>query len=392
MKLENGQKIGRVHERAEGPAKILAIGTATPFHWVDQTSYPDYYFKVTNSEHLVDLKEKFRRICSRTMIRKRHMLLTEEILKKNPNLCSYNGPSLDIRQDILVSEIPKLGKEAALMAIDEWAQPKSKITHLVFCTRSGVDMPGADYQLIKLLGLSPSVQRLMMYQQGCFAGGMMLRLAKDLAENNKGARVLVVCAESSAIGFHGPSEAHPDNLIAQALFGDGAVAVIIGSDPKTGLERPIFEIVSAAQTFVPNGDCHLALHLREMGLTFHCTRDVPPTIAKNVESCLIKAFKPLGISDWNSVFWILHPGGNAIVDQVESTLGLEPDKLRATRNILREYGNLSSACVLFILDEIRKKSARDGLKTTGDGLDLGVLLSFGPGLTIETVVLRSVPI
>lgn len=392
MKLENGQKIGRVHERAEGPAKILAIGTATPFHWVDQTSYPDYYFKVTNSEHLVDLKEKFRRICSRTMIRKRHMLLTEEILKKNPNLCSYNGPSLDIRQDILVSEIPKLGKEAALMAIDEWAQPKSKITHLVFCTRSGVDMPGADYQLIKLLGLSPSVQRLMMYQQGCFAGGTMLRLAKDLAENNKGARVLVVCAESSAIGFRGPSEAHPDNLIAQALFGDGAVAVIIGSDPKMGLERPIFEIVSTAQTFVPNGDCHLALHLREMGLTFHCTRDVPPTIAKNVESCLIKAFEPLGISDWNSVFWILHPGGNAIVDQVESTLGLEPDKLRATRNILQEYGNLSSACVLFILDEIRKKSARDGLKTTGDGLDLGVLLSFGPGLTIETVVLRSVPI
>lgn len=63
MKLENGQKIGRVHERAEGPAKILAIGTATPFHWVDQTSYPDYYFKVTNNEHLVDLKEKFRRIC-----------------------------------------------------------------------------------------------------------------------------------------------------------------------------------------------------------------------------------------------------------------------------------------------------------------------------------------
>ncbi|KAH0670158.1 hypothetical protein KY290_025573 [Solanum tuberosum] len=326
------------------------------------------------------------------MIRKRHMLLTEEILNKNPNLCSYNGPSLDIRQDILVSEIPKLGKEAALMAIDEWAQPKSKITHLVFCTRSGVDMPGADYQLIKLLGLSPSVQRLMMYQQGCFAGGTMLRLAKDLAENNKGARVLVVCAESSTIGFRGPNEAHPDNLIAQALFGDGAVAVIIGSDPKTGLERPIFEIVSAAQTFVPNGDCHLALHLREMGLTFHCTRDVPPTIAKNVESCLIKAFEPLGISDWNSVFWILHPGGNAIVDQVESTLGLEPDKLRATRNILREYGNLSSACVLFILDEIRKKSARDGLKTTGDGLDLGVLLSFGPGLTIETVVLRSVPI
>ncbi|XP_060171421.1 chalcone synthase B [Lycium barbarum] len=391
MKMENGKQAFK-SQKSEGPALVLAIGTATPSHWIDQSSYPDYYFRVTNSDHLVDLREKFRRICSRTMIKKRHMLLTEEILKKNPNLCSYSEPSLDIRQDILVSEIPKLGKEAALKAIEEWAQHKSTITHLVFCTRSGVDMPGADYQLIKLLGLGPSVQRLMMYQQGCFAGGTMLRLAKDLAENNKGARILVVCAESSAIGFRGPSESHVDNLVAQALFGDGAAAIIVGSDPKPDLEKPVFEIVSAAQTFVPNGDCHLALHLREMGLTFHCTKGVPPTIAKNVESCLTKALEPLGISDWNSLFWILHPGGNAIVDQVENKLGLEPEKLQATRNILRDFGNMSSACVLFILDEIRKKSTRDGLKTTGEGLDLGVLLSFGPGLTIETVVLHSKPI
>nr|GMD62929.1 chalcone synthase B [Ipomoea batatas] len=325
------------------------------------------------------------------MIKKRHMLLTEEILKENPNLCTFGEPSLNIRQDILVSEIPKLGKEAALKAIEEWGQPKSKITHLIFCTRSGVDMPGADYQLIKLLGLSPSTQRFMLYQQGCFAGGTVLRLAKDIAENNRGSRILAVCAESSAVGFRGPSPDHIDNLVAQALFGDGAAAMIIGSDPNPSGESPIFEIFSANQTFVSNGDYHLALHLRESGLSFHGSKALPSTIAKNAESCLIRAFEGLGISDWNSLFWILHPGGNAIVDQVESVLGLEPNKLRATRDVLRDYGNLSSACVIFILDEVRKQSIRDGLKTTGDGLDFGVLLSFGPGLTIETVVLHSVP-
>nr|GMD72110.1 chalcone synthase [Ipomoea batatas] len=384
MKIENGQQAWRA-ERADGPAKILAIGTATPSNWVDQTDYPDFYFRVTNSEHLLDLKQKEPSFLhssppnpkeegerwgkkasatappsfppetkdegSRTMIKKRHMLLTEEILKENPNLCTFGEPSLNIRQDILVSEIPKLGKEAALKAIEEWGQPKSKITHLIFCTRSGVDMPGADYQLIKLLGLSPSTQRFMLYQQGCFAGGTVLRLAKDIAENNRGSRILAVCAESSAVGFRGPSPDHIDNLVAQALFGDGAAAMIIGSDPNPSGESPIFEIFSANQT----------------------------------------AFEGLGISDWNSVFWILHPGGNAIVDQVESVLGLEPNKLRATRDVLRDYGNLSSACVIFILDEVRKQSIRDGLKTTGDGLDFGVLLSFGPGLTIETVVLHSVP-
>ncbi|KAK3006185.1 hypothetical protein RJ639_015801 [Escallonia herrerae] len=97
---------------------------------------------------------------------------------------------------MVVVEIPKLGKEAVAKAIKEWGQPKSKITHLVFCTTSNVNMPEVDYQLTKLLGLRPSVKRLMMYQQGRFVGDTVLRLAKDLAENNAGARVLVVCSEN----------------------------------------------------------------------------------------------------------------------------------------------------------------------------------------------------
>ncbi|KAK3027220.1 hypothetical protein RJ639_041638 [Escallonia herrerae] len=102
---------------------------------------------------------------------------------------------------MVVIEIPKLSKESAAKAIKEWGQPKSKITHLIFCTTSGVNMPGADYQLTKLLGLRPSVKRLMMYQQGCFAGGTVFRLAKDLAENNAGARVLVIYSENTVVTF-----------------------------------------------------------------------------------------------------------------------------------------------------------------------------------------------
>jgi chalcone synthase len=99
-----------------------------------------------------------------------------------------------------------------------------------------------------------------------------------------------------------------------------------------------------------------------------------------------------GISDWNSIFWVAHPGGPAILDQVEAKLQLEKEKMRATRHILSEYGNMSSACVLFILDEMRKRSAKEGKATTGEGLEWGVLFGFGPGLTVETVVLHSVPI
>ncbi|RVW29439.1 Stilbene synthase 2 [Vitis vinifera] len=270
---------------------------------------------------------------------------------------AYMAPSLNIRQEIITAEVPKLGKEAALKALKEWGQPKSKITHLVFCTTSGVEMPGADYKLANLLGLETSVRRVMLYHQGCYAGGTVLRTAKDLAENNAGARVLVVCSEITVVTFRGPSETHLDSLVGQALFGDGSAAVIVGSDPDTSIERPLFQLVSAAQTFIPN-----------------------------TQVLLLATY----VNDWNSLFWIAHPGGPAILDAIEAKLNLEKKKLEATRHILSEYGNMSSACVLFILDEMRKKSLKEERTTTGEGLDWGVLFGFGPGLTIETVVLHSV--
>ena len=171
-------------------------------------------------------------------------------------MCAYMAPSLDARQDLVVVEVPKLGKEAEVKAIKEWGQPKSKITHVVFCTTSGVDMPGADYQLTKLLGLRPSVKRPMMYQQGCFAGGPVLRLAKDLAENNRGARVLLVCSEITGVTFCGPSDTHLDSLVGQAFFSDSAAALIVGSNADISAEAHLREGVCRANQPPRLGRCH----------------------------------------------------------------------------------------------------------------------------------------
>ncbi|GAB4848617.1 Chitin synthase, class 2, partial [Ancistrocladus abbreviatus] len=328
----------------------------------------------------------------KSMIKKRYMYLTEEMLKENQNLCAYMAPSLDTRQDMVIVEVPKLGKEAALKAIKELGQPKSKITHVFLCTSAGVDMPGADYQLTKLLGLKRSVKRFMLYQQGCFAGGTVLRMAKDIAENNRGARVLVVCSEITAIGFCGPSETRPDSMVGQVLVGDGAAAAIVGADLDESIEWPLYQMVWTAQTLLPDSEKAICGHLREAGLTLHLLKEVPELISKHIEKALIDALNPLDISDWNSVFWIPHPGGPAILDQVEAKIGLKEEKLRTTRYILNEYGNMSSASVFFILDEMRKKSVEEGKATTGEGLEWGVLFGFGPGVTIETIVLHSVPI
>lgn len=119
---------------------------------------------------------------------------------------------------------------------------------------------------------------------------------------------------------------------------------------------------------------------------------VPTLVATNMEPTVREAFKDVGVSDWNSVFWAVHPGGPAILDQIEAALGLHPDKLRCSRHVLSEYGNMASACVLFVLHEMRTSSARRGEATTGEGFEWGVLYGFGPGLTVETVLLRAVPI
>ncbi|KAG6428214.1 hypothetical protein SASPL_112465 [Salvia splendens] len=277
------------------------------------------------------------------------MHLTEDLLNQNPNIAAYAAPSLNARQEghghMVVVEVPRLGAEAAEKAIKEWGQPKSSITHLIFCTTSG----------------------------GCYGGGTALRIAKDLAENNAGARVLAVCSEITAISFRGPTEAHLDNLVGQALFGDAA-----DSDTVAGAEKPLFEIFSAAQAIFPEGGIEGSL--RESGLMIHLLRDVPGLISAHMEESLKRAFGPLGISDWNSVFWIAHPGGPAILDQIEAELGLKPEKLRLSRHVGYDKGSY------------QKSSAKEGLTTTGEGHDWGVLFGFGPGLTVETVVLRSMPI
>ncbi|CAN0862512.1 Chalcone synthase 5 [Linum grandiflorum] len=248
---------------------ILAIGTANPSNCILQSNFPDYYFRVTNTQHSTDIIPNFTRICENSKIKKRYLHLTEHLIEKHPNLASYIAPSLDIRQDMMVVEVPKLGKEAATKAIKEWGQPKSKITH-----------------------------------------------------------------------------------------------------------------VGAIEGFT-----------REAGLVYFLSKRLPDLVSKNVEKCLTEAFGALGLSlNWNSIFWAVHPGGPKILDKIEMELNLEAQKLRATRHVLAEYGNMWSGSVIFVLDEMRKKSMENGLGTTGEGLEWGVLLGFGPGLTVETVVLRSVTI
>ncbi|BBN08756.1 chalcone synthase [Marchantia polymorpha subsp. ruderalis] len=386
----NGNGAAYRHPRAVGPATVLAIGKATPPTAFPQSEYPDFFFDITNTSHKTELKAKFARICKNSGINKRYFHCTEDILRANPSMCTYLEPSLDVRQDIAIREVPRLAEKAAVEALAEWGQPRSQITHVVFATTSGVNMPGADLTLTRLLGLNPNVKRTMLYQQGCFGGATVLRVAKDLAENNKGARVLTVVSELTCVTFRAPNEEHLDNLVGSAIFGDGAAVLVIGSDPVPEVEKPQFEIHWSGETILPESDGAIEGRLTEAGLIFHLLKDVPGLISRNTLPIFNKAIEVAGSPGWNDLFWCVHPGGRAILDEVAKTLNLKPEKMEATRDVLYNYGNMSGASVLFVLDQMRRRSAEKNSSTTGEGCEWGLVVGFGPGLTIEVSVLKAI--
>ncbi|GJM87641.1 hypothetical protein PR202_ga03617 [Eleusine coracana subsp. coracana] len=113
----------------------------------------------------------------------------------------------------------------------------------------------------------------MLYKLGCYGGGKVLRVAKDLAENNRGAIALAVYCDINVATFCGPSESTPDSLVSQALFGDGAATVIVGADPDEHAERPLFQMVSARQTILPDSsEGAIEAHLREAGTIIRLQR------------------------------------------------------------------------------------------------------------------------
>jgi predicted naringenin-chalcone synthase len=297
-------------------------------------------------------------------IKKRYFHYTEETLAGRPEFLDPAMPSLDARLAIVAEAVPELAAAAAARAIAEWGRSAADITHLVLSTNSGASLPAADLRLAELLGLRPTVQRTVLYLHGCFGGCSALRVARDLAENNRGARVLVAVSElSTMLSFRAPVEARPEALVVSALFGDGAGAVIVGAGPMDTVERPIFYTASAAQATLAGTERTMFMQLGNAGYDVSLSANAPTLVRDNIERCVSDVMASLGLAvdgsggGWNSLFWAVHPGGRAILDSCEAALALEPGKLAASRHVLSEYGNMLGATIIFVLD---KNTRSDG--------------------------------
>lgn len=325
-------------------AAVTGIGTALPER------------VVTNADWVARLDTSDEWIVRRTGIRERHWL-------------DDGAP------------ITPLAARACRAALDDAGREAGEVDHLIVSTITPDHVtPGLGPEIAQAIGAQSCAA--MDLNAACAGFVHALDLACALIESGR-SRVVLICAAEALSRL-----TDVEDRGTAVLFGDGAGAVVVGADPAAPAERPLFEIVSAAQTVIPDSEGVITMHLTKGGYGGNIsTRQVPVLIGDHIERCLTDAFAPLGVgAGWNDLFWDVHPGSSAILDQVDAVLKLKPEKLAASRRVLSEYGNMFGVTVIFVLDELRRRMTNG--EEEGAPAEWGVMVAFGPGLTVETMVLH----
>lgn len=288
-------------------------------------------------------------------------------------------PRTTERNALAVAHGRVLAAEAGRDALAQAQFDASSVTHVISVSCTGLSAPGVDQGLVRDLGLRSSVRRLHIGFMGCYAAFPAWSAARSICRAEPDAVVLVVCVEVCSVHLHVTDD--PDDIVASSLFGDGAAAMIVSSRTPT-TAAPTLRLDTMETVLTSTGESDLTWTIGEHGFDMVLSTYVP----KIIEAEIAGALEPLSASDaahpsWADVpHWAVHPGGPAILDRVERALDLTDDQLAASRDVLRHYGNMSSATVPFILREV--------LDGTGvrDGDRVGAL-AFGPGLTVESALM-----
>jgi alpha-pyrone synthase len=252
----------------------------------------------------------------------------------------------------------------AIAALDIAAE-RDAITHLIVASCTGFTAPGLDFDIMQDSGLAPSVERTIVGFMGCFAAVNALKLARHIVRSETDAKVLVVSLELSSL--HLQEQWELEKMLSFLLFGDGCGACLVSAEPA-GLALDRFHA-----TVIPRSADLITWHIGDQGFAMHLSGQVPGRIRRWLREHGAGLLGPRTVGD--IPLWAVHAGGRSILDAVQHGLALPPDALRHSRDVLRDFGNMSSATLVFVLERILRSS-----HATGDGM----AMAFGPGLTVET--------
>jgi predicted naringenin-chalcone synthase len=297
---------------------------------------------------------------------------------------TLNQPATGARNAVYAEKAGPLAEQAARSALQ--AAPAiacAAITHIITASCTGFANPGVDLHLVRALGLPDSVERYHLGFMGCYAAFPALRLADQICRARSDARVLVVCVELCSL--HLQVKPTPDALLANALFADGAAAALVSASPPTTPGVRAFSLDAFASRLVPDSEAAMAWTIGDHGFDMTLSSYVPRLLGAHARPLLdhVSASLPVALDDVAA--WAVHPGGLAILAAVAGAMGwpAEDEGLRAAHRVLRDYGNMSSATILFVLADLLATSRLP------EGAAIGAM-AFGPGLTVESAQFRLV--
>lgn len=304
----------------------------------------------------------FRRMADRCQIEHRHSVLldAERIYKRD------SFPDTKTRMELYRAHALPLARRA----IDglTLSERRADITHLILTTCTGFYAPGLDIEIVEHYGLRPTVERTVVGFMGCSAGMNALKLARHIVRSQDSAHVLIVNLELCTL--HLKQTESLENIVSFLLFADGCAAGIVSATP-VGLALRSFH-----STLVPGSGDQITWGIGRDGFDMTLSGKIPTTIETGLPVCLPDILEGAGIGDFRH--WAIHPGGRTVLDAVRDGARIPDEMLCHSRRVLRDFGNMSSATIMFVIKEIMAL-----------GKGRGCAMAFGPGLTVESMLFEA---
>lgn len=358
-------------------ASLLALSSIVPPHAFPQEEIADRFIDFFSIDP--EKSSALKKMYENSAIKKRHSVIGDFNLSREK--WDFWGPDypktipgMSKRNDTYKIEAPKLAIRVARKAIEEWGGALSEITHIISVSCTGVIAPGIEYLLMQELGLPATANRLGINFMGCFGAFKGLAVARAFALENPNHRVLLVCTELCTL--HLQADLDQETLVGNSIFSDGAAAAIIGTHPREG-EVALWDIIRTHSLGIENSLDKMSWEASDRGFLMRLSAKVPVLIKRRIEAFaddLLKGAVPPGECDW-----AIHPGGKSILQAVERALDLKPDQTQASWETFGNYGNMSSATFLFVLDLLARQPHR---RRWSAGI------AFGPGLSFEGILLQ----
>ncbi len=360
---------------------ITSIGTAVPIYQINQKKVSDFFSQQLglNEEQSHELKILHRA----SGIKNRYSVLPDFQHKDAPVFFKKGAfPKVSERMQVYREEAPKLAEKAIINCLEQDNDTTLKdITHLITVSCTGMYAPGLDIELVEKLDMSHHVQRTAINFMGCYGAFNGLKTANNICRAEPNAKVLVVCVELCSIHFQ--DSLQPDDLLSCTLFADGAAAVLVRS--QINKERNSIKMHSFFCDLFPDGKKDMSWQIGDFGFEMQLSSYVPALLGKGIEELLQNLLEKANLKRGAIDLFAIHPGGKRILEVIEAKLDIPRERNKYAFEVLKNFGNMSSVTVLFVLDLILKTAIQ---KKAPQKI---LAMAFGPGLTLESSILELIP-